>query len=119
MLTIQIARGGINASPDLFSLSLRKLWKTPCPDSHIPLGKKGVINGYKCELWTQICNKNPMINDPEFTLFKIIEGNDNFYIIQKAWKYLPSDSESINWGRVFGAAMVCDNRVIDRSCKKI
>jgi len=119
MLTTQIFYGGVNQSPDAFASGMRRLWKKHCPRSLVSLGKSGKENGYSFEFWQQICNKNPKTNRPEVTFIKAIEGNDSFYVVQKAWKRLPTDEEIRNWSKNLRYAHVCDSRIPERKCSAI
>jgi len=56
---------------------------------------------------------------PEYTWFKAIQGNDSFYVVQKAFKFNPSEEQITQWTAFFRSIKVCDSRLKDRPCPKV
>lgn len=120
MLTTQIFMGGINTdSPEAFYQRLKTAWKKACPAPSSELLKAGEENGYPMAVWMQGCAENPASGKPEYTWFKAIQGNDSFYLIQKAWRYQPSKQEVERWTRYLGTVAVCDTRLPAQDCKSL
>lgn len=119
MITTQIFFGGLEKSAEEFQSQLGSSWKESCPRSFVNTGKSGIENGYKSIFWQQFCENNPRTGLPEVTLFKAIEGNDSFYLIQKAWKKIPTKEEIVNWTKFMANAYVCDSRLPERACPNI
>jgi len=51
--------------------------------------------------------------------FKAIEGNDSFYVVQKAFKFMPAKKQIARWVGFLRDVKVCDSRVADRACPRI
>lgn len=81
-------------------------------------------NGYPVHVFQLLCPTNLQNGMGEVTFIKTIEGNDKFYIVQKAWrteKYeleqLPISAEDIvKWTEYLRSVSVCDSRIADRKC---
>ena len=48
--------------------------------------------------------------------FKAIQGNDSFYVVQKAFKFSPSREQVVTWTRYLRKIAVCDSRLPERRC---
>lgn len=117
MLTTQIFIGGINAEhPKTLYERIDAAWKKACPASQGELIDSGLENGYPFAIWMAGCPENPASGKPEYTWYKAIEGNDSFYLIQKSWRYQPSQTEIRRWTRYLGTVAVCDSRLASQSC---
>ena len=64
------------------------------------------------------CPKNPGTGKPEITWFKAVQGNDSFYLVQKAFKFEPSKEQVTRWMGYLRKVSVCDSRIADRVCPK-
>jgi hypothetical protein len=58
------------------------------------------------------------IGSPEITWFKAVQGNDSFYLVQKAFKFEPSKEQITRWMGYLRKVSVCDSRIADRACPK-
>lgn len=117
MITMQIFFGGVpQLNPEAFSEGVASLWKRSCPGAEIQHIRKGTENGYPFAFWIQACPENPMTGKPEVTFLKAIQGNDSFYVVQKAWKYSPSEEDIVTWTRFMSTVKVCDSRIEGRVC---
>jgi hypothetical protein len=81
MMTIQIFYG-LKASPDQFMAKTEQLASQACRGSSVGFLRRGQENGYNFTLFLQDCPRNPATRKLEITLFKAIEGNDSFYVVQ-------------------------------------
>ena len=97
-------------------------WVTFLKVTHLP--SPGIISsgeeyGYSYNYFMTICGKNPNTKKPEYTMIKVISGNDAFYIIQKAWRYEPTNSQIQDWSKLVSKVFLCDSRNKNAPCPKI
>jgi hypothetical protein len=62
------------------------------------------------------CPRNAETGKPEWTWFKAIQGNDSFYVVQKAFKFEPARLQIVEWTRYLKGVSVCDTRLKERRC---
>ena len=118
MVTVQIFHG-LKVMPDAFMRDLEKRWVASCPGAVPAHTIANVVeNGYPSLVWLLDCPKNPATGKPEITWFKAVQGNDSFYVVQKAFKFAPSKEQVTQWVGYLKAAHVCDSRLPDRPCPK-
>jgi hypothetical protein len=67
-------------------------------------------------VWSLTCPRNPATGKPEMTWFKALQGNDSFYVVQKAFKFVPDKDQVAKWMGFLRAVAVCDSRLPDRAC---
>jgi hypothetical protein len=116
MVTVQIFFG-LKISPEQFMQSLESRWRGACPgagDAQPIVGS--VENGYQSLLWILECPKNPATGKPELTWIKGVQGNDSFYVVQKAFKFNPNKEQIVRWVEYLRAVRVCDSRIAERAC---
>jgi hypothetical protein len=116
MVTVQIFYG-LKITPEQFMRSLESRWRGACPgagDAQPIVG--GAENGYPTLLWILDCPKNPGTGKPELAWFKAVQGNDSFYLVQKAFKFTPNKEQITRWIDYLKAVRVCDSRLADRAC---
>lgn len=119
MITTQIFLGLKNATPENFQAYMQKTWGDSCKGAEVASVTKGEENGYPFSIWIQSCPLNQSTGKPEKTWFKAIKGNDSFYVVQKAFKFDPSNEQVTQWMKYFRSVMVCDTRLTDRPCPKL
>jgi hypothetical protein len=116
MLTVQVFHG-LKIAPEPFMRQLESSWRTACPGAgDAQPVVSGVENGYPALLWILDCPRNPATEKPELTWFKGIQGNDSFYVVQKAFKFNPTKEQIGRWINYLRAVRVCDSRIADRAC---
>lgn len=118
MITTQIMLGLKNVTPETFQASMQKMWAGACAGSQFATMKQGKENGYSFSFWMQGCPNNPETGKPEFTFFKAIQGNDSFYVVQKAFKFNPSNDQIVQWSQYLRSVEVCDSRLPKSKCPK-
>lgn len=118
MVTTQIFLGLQKTTPEAFQATMQKMWGDACKNSEFASVAKGVENGYPFSLWLQTCPLNPATGKPEITWFKAIQGNDSFYVVQKAFKFSPSKQQITQWMDYFRTVTVCDTRLSESLCPK-
>ena len=117
MLTVQVFQGLRTATPKSFQDRMQKLWSGSCKESAAHGIAEGAENGYTFSFWLQSCGENPATGKPEVTLFKAIQGNDSFYVVQKAFKFNPTKEQIMQWSRYLKGVSVCDSRLPERACQ--
>jgi len=118
MVTVQIFYH-VKMAPDAFMQDLAKRWMASCPGSPDAHTIANVVeNGYPSLVWLLDCPKNPATGKPEITWFKAVQGNDSFYVVQKAFKFGPSKEQITRWVAYLKSVHVCDSRLADRPCPK-
>jgi hypothetical protein len=115
MVTVQIFFNQ-KTPPQLVRARMGALWSKACPNSIYQPVAAEPEHGYPAEVWMQVCPSNPKTGKPEHTFFKAIQGNDSFYVVQKAFKYEPSRDEVVTWTRYLKTVTVCDSRIPERAC---
>jgi hypothetical protein len=119
MVTTQIFMGLKNTMPETFQSSMQTMWSDSCQNAQFASIAQGVENSYPFSIWIQSCPYNVSTGKQEITLFKAIKGNDNFYLVQKAFKFAPSQEQVTNWIHYFHSVKVCDTRIVNNQCKKV
>jgi hypothetical protein len=115
MVTVQVFFGMKN-TPQQFRDRMTGLWRGICPEAGSGSTTNGVENGYPFALWLFTCPKNSATGKPENTWVKAIQGNDSFYVVQKAFKFDPSREQMVEWTRYLKTVSVCDSRIPERRC---
>lgn len=118
MLTVQVFLGQ-KRTPESFKLQLGQLWTANCADSRAADIWRGEENGYSALIWLLACPLNKATGKPEITWFKGIQGNDSFYLVQKAYKFMPTPEQNTPWMQYLTKVSVCDSRLPDRACPKV
>ena len=116
MITVQIFYGGIGKTAIEFAAVFKQGWKNSCPSMQDSEEITGFENGYAFAFWTQYCELSPVSQRSEFVLIKAIQGKDNFYVIQRAWRNIPGQDEVTQWTRFLQEVYVCDSRISGREC---
>ena len=118
MVTVQVFFG-LKVTPQQFMDDMGKRWRAACPDAEeAQTVAEAPENGYPTLVWLLSCPKNPGTGKPEITWFKAVEGNDSFYLVQKAFKFEPSKEQITRWMGYLRKVSVCDSRIADRACPK-
>jgi hypothetical protein len=117
MVTVQVFFG-LKIAPEQFRARMEKLWSGSCANSQFNTVDKGVENGYPALVWIQNCPLNKQTGKPEITWFKAVRGNDSLYLVQKAFKFMPSEEQVTTWMQYLRGVAVCDSRRPDRACPK-
>jgi hypothetical protein len=116
MLTVQVFYG-LKSTPEQFMRDLERRWRGACPVAgEAQPVVSGVENGYASLVWILDCPQNPNTGQLELTWFKGIQGNDSFYVVQKAFKFNPSKQQIARWIGYLKAVRVCDSRIAERAC---
>jgi hypothetical protein len=118
MVTIQVFHGQ-KIPPDQFRDGMAKMWTAACPNAQSASIASTVENGYQVVVWLLTCPNNPKTGKPENTWFKVVQGNDSFYVVQKAFKFTPSKDQVVQWTNYLKQVQVCDTRAPDHPCPQL
>lgn len=117
MVTVQIFFGLGKVTPDDYRQRMQTLWNNACQGSTFSTVKSGTENGYATLMLRLNCPTNSKTGKPEYTWMKFVQGNDSFYVVQKAFKYEPSETEIVQWTSYLDRVSACDSRLPDRPCR--
>jgi hypothetical protein len=107
----------VKPQPDVYQHNLEKQWMESCPGAGNAQTIASVVeNGYPSLVFLLNCPQNPKTGKPEITWFKAVQGNDSFYVVQKAFKFAPSKEQIARWVGFLKAVRVWDSRLADRAC---
>jgi hypothetical protein len=116
MVTVQIFHE-LNTTPNSFMFNVERHWRAACPNAEdVEPIAKGLENGYPAQVWILHCPHNPSTNRPETTWFKAIQGNESFYVVQKAFKFSPNHEQVNRWIAYLKSMTVCDSRMKEHAC---
>jgi hypothetical protein len=118
LITVQILHGK-HYEPAQFLRAIGGNWLTACPGSKPNTINNGKANGYKVSMLFLQCSLNPVSAKPETTLFRAIEGNDSFYIVQWAIRFDATQEKIASMARFLGTVNVCDARTNEHPCPGI
>jgi hypothetical protein len=119
MITVQSFLGTKGVTPEQLKSRIVARWFAGCAGSQTESVSQGVQNGYPTAVWLLVCPKNSETGKTEMTWFKAIQGNDSLYVVQKAFKFRPSQEQIAEWTRYLQTATVCDSRLPDRPCPAV
>ena len=115
-VTTQIYVGLKTVSPAEFQAESRRKWLDECREGKFAEIAGGEENGYPLSVWMLSCPYSKLPGHPEYAWFKAIRGSDNFYVIQKASRFRPSNAQVAESMQFLKAMKVCDDRVPARPC---
>jgi hypothetical protein len=116
MLTTQIMYGLQGVTPAQFRGYMMNQWQKSCPDSSFANVAETLEQGYPIAVWLQTCTKVASTGKPEITWLKVIQGNDSLYLVQKAFKFQPSEEQITKWTKYLRSVYVCDGRINPANC---
>ena len=119
MVTTQVFLGLKTATPEQFQALMQQRWLAACKGGAAAPVAKGEENGYPFALWLLSCPSSPATGKPEVTWFKAIKGNDSFYVVQKAFRFEPTQEQVNQWIQYLRSVSVCDTRLPERACPKL
>lgn len=119
MVTSQLFIGLKSVSPETFRAESRKKWLEACKDGNFAEIASGEESGYPMALWMLSCPHSKAPGRPEITWFKAIRGQDAFYVVQKSFRFEPSNEQVQQSMRYLRQISVCDTRIPQRACPVI
>ena len=119
MVTIQVLFNYPIGDLDNFVNNFIEMIVDICEDGRGLTITDGVEYGYLFNYFITICGRNPNTQKPEFTMVKAIAGNDALYVVQKAWRYEPTDIQIQDWSKLVSQVFICDNKNEAAPCPKL
>ena len=95
-----------------------KPWLEACKGGQVSPVTQGREFGYPFSVWVQSCPSSPLTGKLEKTWFKAIQGKVHAYVIQKAFKFEPSEQQVAQWMAFFRSVVVCDTQSPSPQCPK-
>ena len=109
MVTVQIYSIAPTVTQATFLDGIARNWMAACPDTPKQTIYTGTTNGYAVSMLLLSCPKNAQTGKPETTGFRVIQGNDRLYTVQRAFRSVPS-SESLGAAmKYLGTVSLCDS----------
>ena len=116
MLTIQTFFGLKTATPPKFRELMATQWKKACDRSESYKVAEAIERGYPVAVWYLSCDRNTQSGKPELTWFKAVQGNDSFYVVQKAFRFEPTNEQMKPWIEYLRDIRLCDTRLPIQAC---
>ena len=116
MLTIQTFFGLKSATPSRFRELMETQWKKACNVSESYKVAEAIERGYPIAVWYLSCDRNVQSGKPELTWFKAVQGSDSFYVVQKAFRFEPTNEQMKPWIEYLRDIRLCDTRVPSQAC---
>jgi hypothetical protein len=117
MVTVQIF-SELKTPPAPFRDNIQKGWLAACKDGGAHAVSDARENGYATLTWVLSCPRNPSTGKPEITWFKAVRGNDSFYAVQKAFRFMPAQEQMTGALAYLNMVKVCDTRRKDSPCPR-
>jgi hypothetical protein len=112
MFTIQIMYKWSSLSPTKYLALAEEDWNDKCigADSNAKahVTSKSPENGYPTIVFLLHCLSDPRRHWEKYTVFKAIQGQSSFYIVQKAFKSFPSEERIQHWMLKLREVTLCD-----------
>ena len=115
MVTVQVLHGS-REGPDKFAEHLKLGWEGACANSKVDRLGGGKVNGYRYVAWSYGCPLNPQTKKPETMWLKVVRGKDALYVVQYAFRALPSDEFEKTANGYLAGVSVCDTRDPNHPC---
>ncbi|MFA7293654.1 MAG: hypothetical protein WC023_15550 [Rhodocyclaceae bacterium] len=119
LLTTQIYLGLKSVSPAQFEAESQRKWLDACKEGKFSAIASGEEKGYPFAVWMLSCPYSKAPGRPEITWFKALRGADNFYVVQKAFRFEPSHEQVGLWMQYLKQISLCDSRLPERPCPKV
>lgn len=87
-----------------------------CPGNVFSSRLEGTANGYPFVQWTNHCPTDSRTGKTEWTIFKAIRGKDALYVVQKGFRFDPSDLQLREAADFLARVTVCDARDAGHPC---
>jgi len=88
-----------------------------CPNYTSEIREQEPENGYSMIVWRQSCQPSEELTFS--SLHKVVLGNDRLYILNKIWKYEPSNRIWRRWEDFFEGIYVCDPNRPEHGCRPL
>lgn len=88
-----------------------------CPNFTSEVLEQEPENGYSMIVWRQSCQPSDELTF--HSLHKAVLGNDSLYVLNKIWKYEPSNRIRRRWESYFEDVYVCDPVRTEHPCRAV
>lgn len=115
-LTVTTYANQRNGDPVAAARSIDNQWRGTCKEAEPATILPGRSNGYATATLLLKC---PLLSDTgksEASLTHLIQGSDNFYMLQRNTRYQPSADRIKQMIRYMGSVKVCDDRAPEHPC---
>ena len=116
MVTVQVFLNMRDVTPAQYRKRMERMWGEACPGSQVKNARDGDVNGYPTMTWALRCPSNAKTGKLEYTWMKAVQGRDSFYLVQKAYRFEPTEAQIDSWERFFDDVRVCDTRRSAQAC---
>lgn len=117
MVSVTIFPGMGDVSPTQYRSRMQLLWEQYCPGSDYAKIKEGIEHGYATLTWHSKCPRASQTGKPELSWTKVIQGRDNLYAVQRAYRFEPLAAKHAELSSYLDSVRVCDARLPDRPCR--
>ncbi|WP_420132341.1 hypothetical protein [Rhodopseudomonas sp.] len=117
-LSTQVLLKQADEAPEAFRARSEKAALAECPGATFEKLKGGTENLYPMAAWIETCAKPKDGGGLLQTWTKAVQGRENFYVLQKAQRFVPDAKQLKALTSLFDAARVCDTRVPGQRCQQ-
>lgn len=114
MVTTVITRGSRPTALDI-QARIRDGFTSSCGKAASGNVRTGEESGYATSLWVHACALNPATGKPEYMWMKAFEGRDALYVVQFAFRYVPSEADSLDAVKYLESVYVSNDPVPEQS----
>jgi len=126
MITVQIFYNARSSNPIEFLDNVSSRSQKVCKDFSVVESHSEIQNGYPISTSLQACGTYTKTGQGEVTMYKVVQGNDSLYVVQRAWRgnsftgaNIPlSKTELMEWEKYLNAVTVCDTRSSLHTCPR-
>ncbi|MGX5721666.1 hypothetical protein [Shinella zoogloeoides] len=97
MLTVQVMRNVNGYTLDSFYAGMKEGWMEMCSRGSVQIIERGHEGLQPTLIWSQICVLNRETGQPENTWFKLSIPNGVLVLVQKAFRFTPTDDDIAIW----------------------
>ncbi len=116
MVTVQVFQNRTDLDPRKMLERIRQQWLQACRGSAPATVVDGQTNGYTVATMLLRCPMNGETGKPETTSFRAIKGRDSFYMVQRAVRFVPDQSQLERMNSYLATVSVCDTRKPQHPC---
>lgn len=117
MLSTQVFLGLRHLHANDYQSVLERDLRNICPEGKLTPLQKQKENGYATSWWSMNCPLRASTEKPENTWFKTIEGTDGFYVLQKTFRFVPTQEQVEQALQHLSAFTLCDPRKPAHPCQ--
>jgi hypothetical protein len=116
MITVQIFHVSPGLSQETFLQKLDEGWMKACPQTPKRSIVTGSTNGYAVSMQLLSCPLNATTGKPETTAFRIIRGASDLFLVQRAFRSVPTPEQLAAAMQFLGTVSLCDTHMPGHPC---